>query len=294
MQKYLNVNGRQLCYEELGDTDQPVILFIGGLGMQIIDWPKSYLETIAKSGYRVIAYDNRDIGLSDKVSSDISPNFIALTIKSLLSIPTVLPYKLEDLASDAIGVLDALNIEQAHLVGMSMGGMIAQIAASQKPSRILTLNLLMTSSGRMGLPKPTKEVTNALTRKSNGRRSLFIQNWAASMKILMSPSYPRREEVLQHQAAALYDRSFYPIGFIRQIAAIIANGSRVKLLEKIRCNSIVIHGEQDKLIPVECGIDVTKHLPNSKLKIIPGMGHDLPEELSGMITEMIVKHINSV
>jgi len=270
MDKFIKSNNLELCYQDLGEVTHPAILLVAGLGEQLGEWPTELCELFVTQGYRVIRYDNRDIGLSSKVSS---------------------AYSLSDMADDALGLLDAINIKSAHLVGMSMGGMIAQRFCARFPERASSLCSLMSSSGKPGLPAPTPDVQAMLVKKTNGTKAAFIDNWVAGKLLIDSPGYPTTRTELRARATSNCQRSYHPSGYLRHLNAIYADGSRVDELAKINCPTLVLHGEADPLIPYQCGIDTAKHIPNATFKLIDDMGHNLPIALFRDIVDAIVENI---
>jgi len=284
MDKTLNSNGVKLCYQDLsdatlvdpavGDTPKEVILLIAGLGEQLAEWPDSFCSILTNAGFRVIRYDNRDIGLSEKMSGK--------------------DYSLNDMANDAAGLLDALEIQQAHVVGMSMGGMIAQILSAQRPNTVTSLCLIMSSSGRPGLPHATPEVQEIMAKKTDGSVDGFIENWIEGKRRIDSPGYPADEAVLLQRAKANCQRSYNPGGYMRHLKAIYSNGSRVEFLEKINCPTLILHGKDDPLIRKECGEDLAEHIRGARLEIINGMGHNLPHQLHQRLCDSIIDNIKQV
>ena len=289
---FAKANEIELCYRRHGDSNHPTMLLISGIGQQLIDWPDYFIQSLLEAGYQVIRFDNRDVGHSQKFGS-AKANLISTVLKSRIGLRPKVPYQLEDMAADAVGLLDTLKIDKAHIVGISMGGMISQLLASRYPQRVLSLNLLMTSSGRPGLPGATKEVAATLRHSSGGDRQAYFANWLRSMRLIESPNCPVPQDQLEAHGKALIERSHYPIGFYRQMLAIVANGSRVKLLKKLRCVTQVIHGVEDTLVPYECGVDVARCIPNAKLESIDGMSHDLPKEMSPHIANLIIENAKS-
>lgn len=270
MQKYAESNGLTLCYERLGNNSAPAILLIAGLGEQLGEWPTGFCELLAGQGFQVIRYDNRDIGLSTKVAS---------------------LYSLEDMADDACGLLSSLDIEAAHIVGMSMGGMIAQIFCAKHSTKALSLCSIMSSSGAEGLPGPTPEVAEMLTKKTDGSEAGFIENWVESKRRIDSPAYPADDQELYRRAKANCQRSFHTAGYMRHLNAINSNGSRVELLKKITCPTLVIHGNDDRLVPKECGIDTAKIISGARLEIVNGMGHNIPMQLYKRLCDLTMSLI---
>jgi Predicted hydrolases or acyltransferases (alpha/beta hydrolase superfamily) len=292
MQKYLTANGLSLAYEEFGNPKHPAILLVMGLGTQMIAWPVAFCENLAKEGFRVIRFDNRDIGLSEKIDVKRSVSLPVITIKQKLGFAISVPYSLHDMALDAVGVLDALDIEAAHWVGASMGGMIAQLAAANHPSKVLSLTSIMSSSGNPTLKGPSLNVIRLLLKSPNrNSEEQYLADSLAKWAVLGSPDYPPTKEALTERILENLHRSYYPKGYVHQMAAIIDNGDRRPLLRKIRVPSLIIHGQADVLIPVEGGIDTAKNIKGSTLKLIQGMGHDLPRELLPKFIRYICQHI---
>lgn len=269
MDKFLNSNSLTLCYQDLGHTSNPVILLIAGLGEQLGEWPDAFCQQLCARDYRVIRFDNRDIGRSSKVTST---------------------YSLSDMADDALGILDALDVPAAHIVGMSMGGMIAQILCAQNPQRVLSFCSIMSSSGNPDLPAPTPAVQAMLVKKTEGTLDSFIDNWVDAKLLIDSPSYPADESKLRARATANCQRSYHPAGYLRHLNAIYANGSRVAQLKKIKCPTLVLHGKSDPLVPYQCGVDTAQHIDNSELILIDGMGHNLPPDLFNRLVTAIVEN----
>jgi pimeloyl-ACP methyl ester carboxylesterase len=293
---FASVNQLELAYDERGPVSGPAILLIMGLGTQMIAWPDSFCNQLAAAGFRVIRFDNRDIGLSTKIESAPRVRLAGLLFKAVLGRKVTSPYALEDMAADAVGLLDALDIDKAHIVGASMGGMIAQIVAAQYPERTLSLVSIMSSSGDPKLPRSKPKVNAVMfgRRPKPDDREKVIRYGMKVHRTIGSPGYPTSPAVLRQKVEAAVDRSYYPTGTLRQLAAIVANGSRVDLLKTITAPTLVIHGSDDPLIPVEAGIDTAAHIADAELKIIPGMGHDFPAEVTPMLAEDIIRHCGAV
>ena len=288
----LDANGLRIEYDTFGDRNDEPILLIMGLGSQMIAWPVDFCNALVEHGHYVIRFDNRDVGLSEKFDGMQAPSQFRYALNHLLNVPLSVPYTLEDMAADAAGVLEALDIEAAHVVGASLGGMIAQLVTVNHPHKVKTLTSIMSSTGNPKLPKARADVWRHVIsgRPSNGDAVAMIDHVAKSMQLISSPGYPRSNEEFQKLAKISLNRSFYPQGFVRQFAAAYADGSRVSRLKAINTPTLVIHGRDDPLVPVEGGIDTAKHIKGAKLEIIDGMGHDLPPDLIGKLTTLISNH----
>lgn len=284
-------NGIELEYESLGADDAPVILLIMGLGCQLIHWPDSLCAALVAAGYRVIRYDNRDVGLSTRLDAAGLPDLLRLGIASRLRLPVRTPYALDDLAEDARGLLDALGIAEAHVVGLSMGGMIAQLLAAKHPQRVKSLTLWMTHSGHRGLPQPTLKLQMRMIRRPDGRdREARVRHGVQTWQLLGSPGYPTPEPQLRARVEQYVDRAYYPRGVARQTAAILAARSRHPLLRALPMPVQIIHGEADPLVPVGAAHDLARQMPQARLHLIPGMGHDIPEPLVPKLAGLLVEH----
>lgn len=284
----------RLAYDEFGDASQPTILMIMGLGTQMIAWPETMCQALADRGYHVVRFDNRDIGLSQKMDGAGTPSVIKMAAFSRLNLHLDVPYKLRDMAGDAIGVLDALNIDRAHFVGASMGGMIAQLVAGHYPERVASLTSIMSTSGCRSLPSPDKKITLHMVRRPKKADPEALLEYALrTWQLIGSPGFRPTKEALLAKLAASYQRSYYPQGHARQMAAIIASGDRVEVLKKIKAPTLVIHGKDDPLVPVTGGIDTARLVPDARLELIDGMGHDLPQALLPYFVELIGNHADS-
>mgnify|MGYP001426465650 FL=1 len=284
-------NGVELEYELTGPEDGPPLLLVGGLGVQIISWTEIFVAALADRGFRVIAYDNRDIGLSTK-HDDWGPADIKTAFKQARAKEKVeAPYTLEDMADDAAGLLDALGIDKAHIVGSSNGGAIAQTLAIRHPDKIATMVSIMATSGRRGLPRPEGEVAEWLARPRNpsGTREGAMDEAVSTSHLIGSPGFPRDEQVLRDRAGCLYDRSFYPAGNSRHLLASIASGDgRAARLGDISAPTLVIHGRDDPLVDLACAEDVQKTIPGAEMLVIDGMGHDYPDGAVPQIADAVL------
>ncbi|MFT3816096.1 MAG: alpha/beta hydrolase [Rubrivivax sp.] len=290
---HARANGIDLAYDSFGDAAAQPLLLIMGLGTQMIAWDEAFCERLAARGYRVIRFDNRDIGLSTKFSAAGVPDIgrmLALAMAGQDVGAVKVPYTLADMARDAVGLLDALGIESAHVVGASMGGAIAQEIALRFPKRVRTLVSIMATSGAPGLPPPKPEALSLLMTPAPVDRAGYIDRYLRMMKILRAGSFPDEEALDPARAARTYDRGLNPAGYARQLAAIIASGSRKQALASLRTPTLVIHGDADPLVPIECGRDVAGTVPHARMLTIEGMGHALPAATWPRIINAIAEH----
>jgi pimeloyl-ACP methyl ester carboxylesterase len=288
---FAKANGIELAYEDAGPVSAPAILLIMGLGAPLTFWPQAFVDGLVGRGFRVIRFDNRDFGLSTKF--DGAPADVEAAYRRLMEgKPIEPPYGLPDMAKDAMGLLDALQVEKAHIVGASMGGMIGQIVAADYPARVRSFVSVMSSSGDPKLPQGTPEALAVLTtpppppadREANLIHSVKCQRAIGSVSLAAT------DEELRAKVAEGYDRSNDYAGVPRQLLAVLANGSRVELLKRIHQPTLVIHGTEDPLTRPECGEDTARHIQGAELMMVEGMGHDLPRPLIGMLVEAVAKH----
>jgi proline iminopeptidase len=289
-------NGVELYYEETGNPADPVVLLIMGLGTQLIAWPDPFVEGLAARGFRVIAFDNRDIGLSTHLHGAPAINPVWAMLASRLGLRFPLAYRLNDMAADAIGLLDALGVEQAHIVGASMGGMIAQRVTAGWPDRVLSLTSVMSTSGAPGLPGPTPALRKMLmaSRPAQPTRDQAIE---AGVEVLRAISYPdtsRPADAYEVMAGRAFDRSYDPTGARRQLLAILADRDRAKALGTIAAPTLVIHGAADPLVPLANGVDTAHRIPGARLEVIEAMAHDLPPSQVATMVELIASHAGGV
>ncbi|SFV17224.1 alpha/beta fold hydrolase [Pseudoduganella namucuonensis] len=286
-------NGVQLAYETSGDPAGTPVLLVMGLGLQLISWPQEFVEGLVAQGCYVIRYDNRDSGLSTKFDHAGVPNLPVSYVKSLVGWPLRPAYTLSDMADDARGLLEVLGVRGAHVIGISMGGMISQIFAARFPEQTLSLTSIMSTSGRKGLPGPTRAARLAVMRPPPSPRSReqLIAHMAETFRVIGSPAFPMPEEVLRERIERSIDRSLCPAGVARQLVAIAASGDRSPLLRQITRPALVIHGAQDPLLPVACGIDTARRIAGAVLHVIDGMGHDLPPQLIPRLLALINPHV---
>ncbi|MFO1254870.1 MAG: alpha/beta fold hydrolase [Sphingomonadaceae bacterium] len=288
----ISANGIQIEYEAHGNPADPPLLLVMGLGAQLTLWPIELVEALVARGYYVIRHDNRDIGLSQKFKEHGVPNVRRIALMRMLGLRPRTPYTLSDMAADAAGLLDALGIAKAHVVGASMGGMIAQLMAVEHPDKLLSMTSIMSTTGARRLPPPKREAMNALLNRAPAGATLeqVLPIGLHVSRAIGSPAYPAAEDRLRANITRDYNRSFFPEGAARQISAIVADGDRRQRLKRVTTPTLVIHGADDPLVPVEGGRDTAAHIPGAKLLEIPGMGHDLPLELVGQIADAIAAH----
>lgn len=276
----VEANGVRIEVDDQGPADGPVVLLIMGLGMQLIAWPQTMVQMLVRQGFRVVRFDNRDIGLSQGFDAAGVPNMALAGLRHAMHLPVHSPYSLADMARDALGVLDALDIEQAHVCGASMGGMIAQHLAAMAPERVASLTLMMTSSGSRRLPQPSWRVRRALMSRPMKPGADAAVDWIIQVLYLIgSPVYPSDYQALRARALESVQRAWHPSGSARQLLAVVADGDRSALLPHIQAPTLVIHGVDDPLVPLACGEDLAQRIQGARTDFIPGMGHDLPEEL---------------
>jgi pimeloyl-ACP methyl ester carboxylesterase len=274
-------NGIALEVEDHGSPDGEPLLLVMGLGMQLLAWPDGFVDALVARGFRVIRFDNRDIGLSKSFDAAGVPNLALDSIRYAIGMKVKSPYSLADMAADSVGVLDALGIARAHVCGASMGGMIAQHLAAAHPGRLKSLTLMMTSSGARRLPGPSLKVRGSLISRPQNPRELssIVEHYVELYGLIGSPAFPAPKDELRERFARSVKRSYRPAGTARQMVAIAADGDRTSLLGRIAAPTHVIHGLADVLVPVPAGRDLAARIPGATLDVIDGMGHDLPKEL---------------
>ncbi|HTM83471.1 MAG TPA: alpha/beta hydrolase [Mycobacterium sp.] len=271
-----------IVYEDMGDPNDPAVLLIMGLGAQLLLWRTGFCQRLVAQGLRVIRYDNRDVGLSSKLDRKHAPGTVpARLVRSWLGLRSAAVYTLEDMADDAAAVLDHLGIDRAHVVGASMGGMIAQIVAAKFASRTASLGVIFSSNNRALLPPPAPRALLSLLTgpPPDSPREVIIDNAVRVSRIIGSPGYRTPEDRLRADASESYERSFYPWGMARQFGAILGTGSLAGFDRQITAPTVVIHGLADRLMRPSGGRAVARAIEGARLVLIDGMGHDLPEAL---------------
>jgi pimeloyl-ACP methyl ester carboxylesterase len=287
--------GIEIFYEDHGDPAHEVILLIMGLGAQLTLWPDELVEALVGEGFRVIRYDNRDIGLSQKIEGARAPSLPMQVLRKKIGFPARVPYTLADMAHDGIGVLDALGIAKAHMVGASMGGMIAQLMAVHHPERLLSLTSIMSTTGNPKLPPAEKNAMGALIAPLKGMdEDTLIEHGLNIVRNIGSPGFPFDPEEQRAKVLRNVRRSVYPAGPPRQLAAIIDDGDRRARLAQVRVPTLVLHGEDDPLIKLPAAEDTAAAIPGARLVTIPGWGHDIPAPLVPRVADEIAAHARGV
>jgi pimeloyl-ACP methyl ester carboxylesterase len=292
-EQFASANGIELCYDTFGDRKAPPLLLIMGLGAQMILWDEGFCAKLAERGFFVIRFDNRDIGKSTKIDGE-APALPKLLEKALTGKPIEAPYTLRDMAADAVGLLDALGIRRAHMVGASMGAAIVQELAIRFPERLLSATCIMGTSGDPRLPPPTQEAMEVLMSPSPTDKAAFLERFLWTWRVLRGSAFPETEERERARALRIFERGLNPPGVARQLAAIFASGDRTKLLPAVRVPTLVIHGTADPLVPVEGGRAIAAGVPGAKLAEIDGMGHAIPEALWPRVIGAISEHAKGV
>ena len=283
-ERFARVGDVELCWQRFGDDSDPPLLLIMGLGAQMILWPEGFCELLAERGFGVIRFDNRDCGRSTVLDGAASPSIS----EALAGNTADAPYTLSDMAADTGGLLDALGIGRAHVVGSSLGGMVAQTLAIEHPERVLTLASVMSTTGDPEVGRPTPVGMEALTTKAPADREGYIEATVRARELIGSPGFPRDEAYRRELAARAFDRGYHPDGTLRQVVAIVASGDRTSRLRELDVPTVVIHGEDDVLIDVSGGRATAAAIPGARLVLIPGMGHDLPPGVWETIADAIV------
>jgi len=293
----IRANGIDIEVEDSGagldaqGSARPAVLLVMGLGMQLVAWPPALVQGLLDAGYRVIRLDNRDAGLSQQLDALGKPKMLWAGLKYRLGWRITPPYSLKDMAQDALGVLDALHIDKAHVVGASMGGMIAQRLALLAPARLLSLSSLMSSSGARGLPEARRDVVHLMmSRPADGSLEAAIDYSVRLFKAIGSPGFPVDEAQLRQIVGAAARRSFRPAGTLRQMVAVLADRTRAGELAGVRVPTLVLHGRADPLVPFACAEDTARRIPGAQLVGIEGMGHDLPPGVIKRLLPLLLAH----
>lgn len=290
-EQFVAGNNIQINFDSFGDKSDPAILLIMGLATQMIYWDEEFCKILASQGYWVIRFDNRDIGKSTWLDSLPVPSSTAFFANAVFKRPIGAAYLLSDMMKDTLGLLDALHIESAHIIGASMGGMIAQLLAIHHPQRVKSLTSIMSTTGDRKLPKPSVAFGFKMLRpppKDMHKAAAYgLDVW----RLIHKDHYPFDSQKVLGLIQRALKRGFNPAGNARQLAAILDSPDRTDALKELRVSSLVLHGEDDPLVPVACGIATANAIPNAKSKIYPGMGHTIPSQLYPDITTQILEHI---
>lgn len=279
-------NGIEIEYETFGDADDPAVLLVMGLGAQLTRWSESFCGQLVDRGYYVIRYDNRDIGLSTKFDAFTPPTIPEIVGALMTGRKPDVPYLLGDMADDAVALLDALGIARAHVMGASMGGMIAQMVAANHPERVLSLTSIMSTTGNPMLPPAKPEAMDVLTaRPERPDEDSVVAHGIRVETVIGSPGYPADQAVLRDRVRADFHRMYHPPGYARQLAAIVASGDRRAALATITAPTMVVHGVDDPLVPITGGRDTHASIAGAQIVEIAGMGHNLPEPLIGQVLD---------
>ena len=284
-------NGIGIEVDDQGLPGGEPLLLIMGLGMQLVGWPDELVQLLVSRGFRVLRMDNRDIGLSQGFDHLGVPNLAWASMRYAVRLPVATPYTIADMAADAVGVLDALGIQRAHICGASMGGMIAQHVAATHPERVKSLTLMMTTTGARRLPQAAWPVRKALLSRPDGKdAAAVVAHLQGLLKLIGSPAFPAEPEHLRQRLQATVQRSWHPAGTARQLVAVAADGDRSALMPRITAPTRVIHGLADPLVPVAAGHDLAARIKGAVADIVPGMGHDLPAQLLPRFAEGIAEN----
>ncbi|MDO9280562.1 MAG: alpha/beta hydrolase [Pseudomonadota bacterium] len=284
----VRANGLELEYDSFGQG--PAIVLVMGIATQMIFWDVAFCAALAARGFRVIRFDNRDIGLSTRLTDAGIPDLPRLIARAAMGLPVPAPYSLSDMAADVVGLLDALDLDRAHIVGMSMGGMIAQHVAIEAPERVASLTSIMSSPGGrrhwIGQPRALSTLLGARPKRREEGAAFLVD----VLRVLNGPGLPFPEAEIRVRAEEAVARSWHPAGFPRQLAAILASGNRTAALARVRAPSLNIHGAADPLIPVAAGVATARAIPNATLRVVAGMGHSLPPAVWPEVLDAMVEH----
>lgn len=287
----------ELAYERWGDENAPAVILIMGLGAQLLLWPSSFCQSLVDQGYQVIRFDNRDIGLSSKIKKrSQKQNFWLAMARFQLGLANPAPYNLYDMAADTIGLMSALHIDKAHIIGASMGGMIGQIMAAKYPQRVLSLGVLFSSNNQPLLPPPHPKAFFPLIKGpgAHAPREILLEHSVKLFTAIGSPAYPMSSDEIKVFAGGLMDRSFHPAGVKRHFLAVMGTGNIKFLAKQIHVPTIVVHGKEDKLLRPACGKAVAKSIKGARFELIEGMGHDIPNALAPRLAHLFAGNMRQV
>ncbi len=284
----VQANGITISYESHGPESGDTVLLVMGIAAQLTAWPPELVDALVARGFRVVIYDHRDTGLSTKLETAGTPDWAGIAGAKAQGKPAPVAYTLDDMARDAVGLLDALGVNSAHVVGVSMGGYIAQLVAADHPERTLSLTSVMSDTLNPELPKPSPETMKAFpTVERHGDPQGYADDMVRFWRAIGSPAYPTEETVIRQRALRDFARSYYPAGFARHAGALYASPDQRPKLRRILAPTVVLHGDSDPLVSVEGGKETAATIPGAQIRIIPGMGHDCPVQLTGQIADAI-------
>ncbi|MEL6857224.1 MAG: alpha/beta hydrolase [Pseudomonadota bacterium] len=289
---HIAANGIKIAYETHGADDAPTVLMVMGLGGQLTMWPDELIEDFVAGGYRVITFDNRDIGLSHQHTGEKSPKILRQILLRRIGIRVKTPYDLADMARDTIGLMDALKLKTVHLVGISMGGMISQHVAAMAPQRVLSLSAIMTTTGNPKLPRPSGKVMSAMVRRGPPptTRDEIIDLSVKTFGVIGTPGEDHNTNGMRDRITRSYDRNYNPAGVARQMSAIVAAGDFRKHTRSVKAPTLVLHGSADPLVPIEGGRDIAKLVRGARMEVLDGMGHDVPPRFLPKMTQLMLDH----
>ncbi len=279
-------NGIEMVYEAFGDPADPTVLLIMGLGVQMLGWDAEFCELLAGRGFHAVRFDNRDVGRSTKIEGGPRPDLMAAAMGDASSAS----YTLDEMADDCAALLEHIDVEGAHVVGASQGGMIAQTLAIRHPGRVLSLASIMSTTGDPAVGQPHPEALPALLARPPADLQEYAEFVVGAFRIIGSPGFEADEEKLRERARASFERGYYPDGTARQLLAILASGDRTEALRRLDVPTVVIHGTHDILIDVSGGEATAAAIPRARLELIPGMGHDLPRQLWPRFVDLIAEN----
>jgi pimeloyl-ACP methyl ester carboxylesterase len=285
MESLAPANGIEIAYETFGDPADETVLLIMGLGVQMLGWDEGFCRMLAGRGFMVVRFDNRDVGHSTKIEGGPRPDLAAVLAGDVSSAS----YTLDDMADDCAGLLDALDVDAAHVVGASQGGMIAQAMAIRHPERVRSLVLMMSTTGNRQVGQPHQEAIPVVMARAPADRAGYVEFVVRTWRVIGSPGFEVDEDALRERARASYDRGVFPEGTARQLAAILASGDRTEALRRLDVPATVIHGTEDLLVDVSGGQATAAAIPRARLELIDGMGHDLPRAVWPRLVDRIVE-----
>ncbi len=286
-QKIISCGQIEIAFDSFGDPEDPAILLIMGLATQLVHWHEDFCRQLAAQGFWVIRFDNRDIGQSTILKHLPPPSLAKLAANRYLKVSLQVPYTLDDMAQDALTLLDKLKIEAAHVVGVSMGGMIAQLMAIKHPQRVSSLTIIMSSNGDRGLMRPTVGVSLAILKPHPKSQAEHLEQAIQMWRMLHGDHFTFPEQHFRETIKTAVKRGFYPSGVLRQMAAIAVAPKRSESLAKLKMPVLIVHGEADPLLKVKNAFALKQDIPHAELKIFPGMGHTLPFEIWDELIEQI-------